>query len=140
MQNNPNYTINHTKNRNFVQVPISADPALVNNALSGLLTQEGYSVINYTENGVNEVVWKKGIGLASAMKFIELLYQPNLLTIVAWVSSGIGSWTTSEMSLKGVFGSVPKKSCMKTVEKAIQTAQSIVPQPQQNTIPTQPQQ
>lgn len=135
MQNNTSYTINHTKTRTFVQVPIAGDPNAINTALSALLTQEGYSMTQYAEGSAPELVWKKGTGFATAMKFIKLMYQPNMLLINAWTSSGIGSLTIGEMSLTGGFGAIPKKSCMKTVEKVIQLAQSFGAQPQQNYVP-----
>lgn len=119
------YTINHSKNRTFVQVPITGDPNAINNAVSQLLQQEGYSLTQYNETGLNETVWKKGTGMATSMKYIKLFYQPNMLVITGWTCDGIGSITVNEHPLKGIFGAVPKQSCMNTIKMVAQTAQSV---------------
>ena len=147
MQNNQPYVITHSQSRTFVQVPISVDPNLLNNALAALLSDKGYSQTVYKESGVQEVVWKKGTGMASAMKYIKLMYQPNMLIISGWLCPGMFSLTICEIPLKGGYAFIPKKSCMKIVEKLAQTAltinaqsqQNYAPQPQQNYAP-QPQQ
>lgn len=119
------YTINHSKNRTFVQVPITGDPNAINNAVSQLLQQEGYSLTQYNETGLNETVWKKGTGMATSMKYIKLFYQPNMLVITGWTCDGIGSITVNEHPLKGIFGAVPKQSCMNTIKMVAQIAQSV---------------
>lgn len=140
MQNNPTYSISHTKIRTFVQVPIYGDPNAVDAAVRACLANEGFHPTKYTEMGRDEVVWKKGTGLASAMKFMKLLYQPNLLVITAWISSGLGPVGLFDMSLDGGYAFVPKKSCMKSVERVAQAAQSVPPMMQQNYVPQPPQQ
>ena len=55
----------------------------------------------------------------------KLFYQPNILIISGWTSSGIGSITVNEMPLKGIVGAVPKKSCMNTIKMVVQIAQSV---------------
>ena len=146
MQNNPTLNVSHSKYRTYVQVPIAGDPNAVDAAVRACLSNEGFHPIKYTDTGREELVWKKGTGFATAMKFIQLTYQPNLLVISAWTSSGIGSLTFFEMSLDGGYGLIPKKSCMKSVKRAAQAAQSVSPQnyvpqqPQQNYVPQQPQQ
>ena len=125
MADQTNYTVTHNKNRTFVQVPITGDPNAIDNAVAQLLRQEGYELTQYNETGLNETVWKKGTGMATAMKFIKLFYQPNILVISGWTSSGIGSITVNEMPLKGIVGAVPKKSCMNTIKMVVQLAQSV---------------
>ena len=125
MADNTNYTVTHNKNRTFVQVPITGDPCAIDSAVAQLLRQEGYALTQYNETGLNETVWKKGTGMATAMKFIKLFYQPNILVISGWTSSGIGSITVNEMPLKGIVGAVPKKSCMNTIKMVVQIAQSV---------------
>ena len=125
MADQTNYTVTHNKNRTFVQVPITGDPNAIDNAGAQLLRQEGYELTQYNETGLNETVWKKGTGMATAMKFIKLFYQPNILIISGWTSSGIGSITVNEMPLKGIVGAVPKKSCMNTIKMVVQIAQSV---------------
>lgn len=125
MADQTNYTVTHNKNRTFVQVPITGDPNAIDNAVAQLLRQEGYELTQYNETGLNETVWKKGTGMATAMKFIKLFYQPNILIISGWTSSGIGSITVNEMPLKGIVGAVPKKSCMNTIKMVVQIAQSV---------------
>ena len=122
---NTTYTINHSKNRTFVQVPITGDPNAIDSAVAQLLQQEGYALTQYNETGLNETVWKKGTGMATAMKFIKLLYQPNMLVISGWTCAGVGSVTVNEMPLKGIVGAVPKKSCMTTIKMVAQVAQSV---------------
>lgn len=119
------YTINHSKNRTFVQVPITGDPNAINSAVAQLLQQEGYSLTQYNETGLNETVWKKGTGMATSMKYIKLFYQPNMLVITGWTCDGIGSITVNEHPLKGIFGAVPKQSCMNTIKMVAQIAQSV---------------
>ena len=125
MADQTNYTVTHNKNRTFVQAPITRDPHAIDNAVAQLLRQEGYELTQYNETGLNETVWKKGTGMATAMKFIKLFYQPNILVISGWTSSGIGSITVNEMPLKGIVGAVPKKSCMNTIKMVVQIAQSV---------------
>ena len=133
-----NYTINHSKNRTFIQVPITGDPNAINNIAAQVLQQEGYFLSQYNETGLNETVWKKGTGMATAMKYIKLLFQPNMLIISGWTCAGVGSVTVNEMPLNGFVGAIPKKSCMKSIEKVIAAIQSVPPQ--QNYVPQQPQQ
>ena len=125
MQNNPGYTITHNAGRTFVQMPLYADPNAVNNALSAMLSGEGFSLTHYKESGRDELVWKKGTGMATSMKYIKLFYQPNMLVITGWTCDGIGSITVNEHPLKGIFGAVPKQSCMNTIKMVAQTAQSV---------------
>ena len=138
MQNNPGYTITHNAGRTFVQMPLYADPNAVNNALSAMLSGEGFSLTHYKESGRDELVWKKGTGFATAMKFIKLEYQPNMLIISGWICPGMFTLTICEVSLKsGLYAAIPKKSCMKVVQKAIQVVQGFTPP--QNFAPQQPQ-
>ncbi len=139
MQNNQPFVITHDKSRTYVQVPVVADPNTLNTALSPLLSKEGYSLTSYTGAGVNEIVWKKGTGMASAMKYIKLEFRPNMLIISAWICPGMFSLTICELPLDGFYAAVPKKACMSTVQWLARTAQTIPPQPQPNTVP-QPQQ
>ena len=128
MQHNSTYSVNHGSTRTVVQVPIAGDPALINQSLEQLLTKEGYAVKPYSRKGIQETVWKKGTGFLTAMKFIRLDYQPNMLVISGWVAAGMGSASMEEMPLKGILAAAPKKSCLKTVEKVAQLAQSMAAQ------------
>ena len=137
MQNNSGYTITHNSSRTFVQMPLYTDPNTVNNALSTMLSGEGFSLTHYKASGIDELVWKKGTGLATAMRFIKLEYQPNMLIISGWVCPGMFGLTIAEISLKsGIVAAVPRKSCMKVVQKVIQVVQGFTPQ-QQNDSPEQ---
>ena len=136
MQNNPGYTITHNSGRTVVQMPLYADPNAVNNALCAMLAGEGFFLTSYKESGREELVWKKGTGLATAMKFIKLEYQPNMILISGWLCPGMFGLTICEVSLKsGFYAAIPKKSCMKVIQKAIQVVQSFVPP--QNFVPQQ---
>ena len=125
MQNNSNFSVTHGMSRTMVQVPITGDPALIAKSVEELLAKEGYAVKPYDKAGPAETVWKKGTGFLTAMKFIKLDFQPNMLVIFGWTAAGLGSKITSEMPLEGIIGAAPKKSCLKTVVKAAKLAQSI---------------
>ncbi len=64
-----------------------------------------------------EVVWKKGTGMLTAMKFAKVDYYENKMIISAWVSMGVGSAHAGEMNLEGAFGVIPKRSLKDVIEK-----------------------
>lgn len=86
---------------------------LVDQAVREVLIGDGYKEINRN----NEVVWKKGTGMMTAMHFIKLEYDKNVLNVYGWVQTGIGSVGGKEQELKGFVASIPKKSVLKTVDK-----------------------
>lgn len=89
---------------------------MLHERIKAILSGDGYKEKTYKKN---EIVWKKGTGLLTAMHFIKLDYQPNMLIVSGWICSGIGSLTFGEMDLSGVVAVVPKKSVQKTVDKIV---------------------
>ena len=71
-----------------------------------------------------EVVWKKGIGLLTAMKFAKVEYYEEKMIIYGWVSMGIGSVHVGEMNLEGAFGIIPKRSLKDVLDKVKNAFQS----------------
>ncbi len=57
-----------------------------------------------------ESIWKKGIGMMTAMQYVRLRVRGNLLGVSAWVMIGVGSADFCEMPLTGVVAVIPKKS------------------------------
>lgn len=64
-----------------------------------------------------ESVWKKGIGFATAMKFVKVDYSNSEIILSAWVQMGLGSVGGSEMDLTGFVGALPKRQLMNCLEK-----------------------
>ena len=68
-------------------------------------------------NKTGENVWKNGVGMLTAMKFVKVEYGPGQIQLSAWVQVGIGSVGGGEMDLNGVVGAIPKKQLLKLIEK-----------------------
>lgn len=85
----------------------------VDGNIKTILSQEGYKEINRN----NELVWKKGTGLLTAMQYIKVEYGNDCVNISGWIQSGIGNIGGKEMDLNGVFGAMPKKSVLKVISK-----------------------
>lgn len=66
-----------------------------------------------------ESVWKNGVGMATAMKFIKVEYSPNTIQLSAWVQIGIGSLGGGEMDLNGVVAALPKKQLLSIIEEIL---------------------
>ena len=81
--------------------------------LRNVLIAEDYKEIDYNR----EVVWKKGLGLVTAMQYIKLEYKDGEVIISGWIQMGVGSAGGKEQELSGVFAKIPKKSVLKTIEK-----------------------
>lgn len=99
--------------RTIIRVPFTADVDNTYNMVVSILQSNGYKEISY--NG--ETVWKKGVGLLTAMQYIKIQFEENLLSVSGWVQAGLGSKGGSEMALNGVVAAVPKKSVMKVIEE-----------------------
>lgn len=86
--------------RTVVNLPINQDANQLHESIKQLLTANGYKETTYKKN---EIVWKKGIGLLTAIRFIKLDYQGNMLCISGWI------WSLGEHALKGFYGCAIKK-------------------------------
>lgn len=89
------------------------DPIIINEQIRNVLANDGYREINYN----NEVVWKMGTGLMTAMHYIKFEFSDNVLCISGWVQVGVGSIGGKEHDLSGFVASIPKKSVAKTMAK-----------------------
>lgn len=105
--------------RTAVNVPLNKDANQLHEQIKQILTADGYKEKKYKKG---EIVWKKGTGFLTAMHFIKLDYQPNMLVVSGWISSGIGGLTLGEQALTGVVGVIPKKSVQKTIDKIVSAA------------------
>lgn len=85
----------------------------VDGVIKNILFQEGYKEINRN----NEIVWKKGTGLLTAMQYIKIEYGSGYVDVSGWVQAGVGSIGGKEMDLNGIIGALPKKSVMKVISK-----------------------
>lgn len=85
----------------------------LNESIFFLLQYKGYEYI--CEN--NEIVWKRGIGFLSAIKYIKIEYAENNTIIVSgWIRPMFGN----EQALYGTVGALPKSQVMRVI-KEIQT-------------------
>ncbi len=81
--------------------------------LSQILASNGYKLKKYND----EYVFKKGIGMLTAMKFIKIDYYEHQIYISAFISVGIGSWTGAEKDLNGFVGAIPKKQLQSMLQR-----------------------
>lgn len=78
-----------------------------------ILSQNGFKPNEYK----GESVYKKGVGLATAMQYVKLEPTADSLYVQGWVVMGIGDIGINEMDLDGVVGALPKKSLKKVLDK-----------------------
>lgn len=103
--------------RTCVNIPLNnQNPNQLHERIKAILSSDGYKEKTYQKN---EIVWKKGTGMLTAMHFIKLDYQPNMLVVSGWISSGIGGLTFGEKDLSGFFAAIPKKSVQNTIDKIV---------------------
>ena len=69
------------------------------------------------ETKSDEHVWKNGIGLLTAMKFVKTEYSSDKIQLSAWIQTGVGNIGGKEMDLTGVVGAIPKRQLMKIIEE-----------------------
>lgn len=81
--------------------------------IKSILTQEGYK--EKSQN--NEIIWKKGTGLITAMQYIKTEYSSNYVNVSGWVQTGVGNVGGKEMALDGIVAAMPKKSVMKVISR-----------------------
>ena len=62
-------------------VECSRDPAIIDEQIRNILANDGYKLINYND----EMVWKMGTGLMTAMHYIKFEFSDNVLCISGWV-------------------------------------------------------
>jgi hypothetical protein len=55
-----------------------------------------------------ELVWQRGKGVFTAMKFIKVDYAPNQIQLYAWIQMGSGTSRGRELGLRGISGVLPK--------------------------------
>ncbi len=104
--------------RTTINIPLNnQDPNQVHERIKAILTADGYREQTYKKN---EIVWRKGLGLLTAMHFIKLDYQPNMLVVSGWVPLfGIFGVSFGEDQLSGVSAVIPKQSTQKTIDKIV---------------------
>lgn len=91
--------------RTTVQIPFTEDFNEVEKKIASILTSAGYKQID--RNG--EMVWKNGVGMLTAMKFVKVEYDANTAIVSAWIQVGMGSVGGKEQDLNGAVGAIPKK-------------------------------
>ena len=90
-------------------------------AISQYMQNEGFSIVDYK----GQMVWKKGIGLATAPQFFSIQYGDNVVCLEAFIRFPLlpGVYV-GEMGISGFFGALPKsllKQRVSTVEGYIAT-------------------
>lgn len=99
--------------RTIIKIQYSQPFQTVDETAKNILLSNGYKEIDYN----NESVWKKGTGMMTAMQFIKIEYEENVLLVSGWVQVGMGNVGGNEMALTGFTASIPKKSVMKVISK-----------------------
>lgn len=108
--------------RTTVNLPIPTDAAALHQAIVNLLTNDGYKQYTYPKTG--ELVWKKGTGFLTAMRFMKLDYQPSVLILSGWVAGGFFDMIGREMELQGAAAALPKKLAKTTFDNIQKLAAS----------------
>ncbi|MBQ9413795.1 MAG: hypothetical protein IJU16_01570 [Clostridia bacterium] len=86
------------------------NPAGLMDRLAYVLQTRGYQYIS--EN--NENVWKNGMGMLTAMKYVKIEFAPNnTIVLSGWVRAVAGG----EMDLNGFVGAIPKKQVMNVLQE-----------------------
>ncbi len=101
--------------RSIFNVPYNGNAAAARQIVDGFMAREGFKLTDY--NGTQ--VYKLGIGMAQAMQFAQVFYNPNEIVIHGWICAGLGSATMGEMDLNGFVGMMPKKALKKRIDKLI---------------------
>lgn len=82
-------------------------------SVENVLRANGFKLKDYK----GESVWKKGIGMMTAMQYVKVTPYGNGLGVQAWVQAGVGDIGLKEMCLDGVVAVVPKKMLLKVIDK-----------------------
>lgn len=98
--------------RTIYRFNYTRDFAFAKNNIEAILVQNGFTLKNVN----NEIVWKKGKGLLTAMQYVKVEYAERDCTVSGWVQIGLGSIGGNEMDLKGFTGAVPKKMLKNIIE------------------------
>lgn len=92
--------------RSVIKINYESDFQIVDQNVKRVLINAGYRETNKN----NEIVWKKGIGMLTAMQYIKLEYDDNnILRVYGWVQTGIGTVGGKEQDLEGIYAVVPKQ-------------------------------
>ena len=100
--------------RTFRRVYPRCDMMTAQRTIEQILMSNGYHIQHY---GNGELVWKKGLGLMTAMQYIRVDYYPAEIHLFGWVQSGIGDSGLGEMDLEGIVGIIPKKAVLKVMDR-----------------------
>ncbi len=104
--------------RSIYQVPYHCGFLELKRRLEEILMSNGYRTYQYE----GENIWKKGTGALTAMMYIKVEYDQNMVAFQGWVMPGLGSAEIAEMALDGALGVIPKKACQKVIDQLIQAA------------------
>jgi len=105
---------NLVKNRTKFSFDVIDDPKKIEPNLRSFLEKNGFKEVEYA----GEKVYRKGLGLFIARKFISYKVENMKVELEAWVSSGLGNTPTIELPLDTSFyGSLPKSALMKTIKE-----------------------
>lgn len=99
--------------RTIVKIPFTEDFNEVEKKIASILTNAGYKQINRN----NEMVWKNGVGMLTAMKYVKVEYDENTAIVSAWIQVGLGSVGGKEQDLSGAVGAIPKKQLSNLLKK-----------------------
>lgn len=99
--------------RTTIQVKYDLTHQEASKRIESVLSARGFTPIDYN----SEHVWKKGVGLLTAMQYIKIEYSLGGAAISAWVQAGLGSIGGSEMDLTGFVAALPKKMLTAVLEE-----------------------
>lgn len=100
--------------RTTIQIPYTCSFDDAQSRVERILTLRGF---HQQALVTGETVWKHGLGLMTAMKYVKVEYGEKMVTLSAWVQVGIGSIGGGEMALTGITAALPKKQLMKVLEE-----------------------
>ena len=100
--------------RTFRRVYPRCDTATAQRTIEHILMSNGYHLQHY---GNGELVWKKGMGIMTAMHYIRVDYYATEIHLFGWVQSGIGDAGFGEMDLEGFVGIIPKKAVLRVMDQ-----------------------
>lgn len=100
--------------RSTFEIKCSCGYEQAKNQVESILRQRNFHLETLK---TGETVWKCGIGLLTAMKFIKVDFGNQSITLSAWVQVGIGSTGGGEMALDGFTAAIPKKQLKKIIEE-----------------------
>lgn len=100
--------------RTIVEIPIQVETTVAAQMIGQIMQSNGF---HFTDYRGAEQVWKKGVGVLTAMQYLRVDYSPQKVMLSAWIQPGLGKAGIGELDLSGVAAIVPKKALKKVVNQ-----------------------